>query len=344
MKILFATRGDGADSFFRATGPASVLKYQGYDVEARPPVLGEDYLTFDVMIMQRHVSAIACLVMAEFQAAGKPVIYDTDDWLFGLPPSWPSYRDYFQLGSGEPRAPLEYHKRCLVSADLVTCPTPELANRLSSYNENVLFVPNCVLMADWDTLIPSEKEMDGPLIGWFGTHNHWDNWRQIVHAIDLAVYDTDGYLAILGYPEVVHCFPERLAARTMVQPRVPWSSFGQFRRLISTFDVGLAWVEDTPFNRCKSPLKALQYGAAGVPIVASETVYGEFWRDLYPHVPSYSTCKSPADVYDAVLDTLDNLEAARAQAHWWQQTVWERHSYETQAEEWLEVIKEALSD
>src|SRR5262249_55319210 len=36
------------------------------------------------------------------------------------------------------------------------------------------------------------------------------------------------------------------------------------------WDIGIAPLADTPFNRCKSALKALDYAAMGLPILASD--------------------------------------------------------------------------
>jgi len=235
-------------------------------------------------------------------------------------------------------------------ADVVTCPTPALAGKLAEYNDRVRVVPNCVLMADWDTILPMCKDVTGPVIGWFGTHYHWDNWRQIAGAVDEAVAAVDGHLAILGFPEVVYCFPGRLAARTLVQPAMKWRDFAKMRGFITAFDVGLAWLEDTPFNRCKSPLKALQYGAAGVPIVASRTVYGDLWKYDYtgsrPYITHYGyVARTPGELVKAIVEAVQGTRSdAQKMAAAWQRKVWEHHSYETQYGRWLEIIREVSGE
>ena len=84
MKILFATRTDGADAWFRAVAPASMMRYNGMDVEARA-FRGGDPDEFDAIVLQRHCDPVAELMAREFKNKGKPVIYDCDDWLFGMP-------------------------------------------------------------------------------------------------------------------------------------------------------------------------------------------------------------------------------------------------------------------
>lgn len=352
MRVLFGVRNDGPDAYYRATAPASVLRYQGFEVEARVPILGQDVGEFDILILQRHVTPIAELLLDEFRACGKPIIYDTDDWLFGLPPSWPCYGDFFNRGSGTPKPALEFHERLLRRADMVTCPTKALAKQLRDYNHTVRVVPNCVAMGDWDTVLPIEKDVNGPVIGWFGTFNHWDDWQVMAGVLDEALADTSAWLAIVGFPEVVHLLPERLAKRTMLQPAERFRDFHRVRRLIAAFDVGLAWLADTPFNRCKSPLKAIQYSAAGVPVVASSVVYGDLQWDDSDGGDDEAVTTLPlgylADTLEALATTiqhiLEHLEDAKQRARRCQQAVWERHSWETQYGRWIEVIEELTGE
>lgn len=51
---------------------------------------------------------------------------------------------------------------------------------------------------------------------------------------------------------------------------------GGYHKLFSHLDLdaGICHVTDTPFNRCKSVLKYMEYAAAGYPVVASEALYG----------------------------------------------------------------------
>ena len=342
MKVLFGVRNDGPDAYYRAKAPATVLRYRGYDVTCRVPVLGEDACTFDVLVLQRHVSAMAELVMREFQERGKPVIYDVDDWLFGIPPTWPVFHDFYEAGRAESTEALEYHRRLLRRADLVTCPTQALAERLAAYNENVLVVPNCILWGDWDSLRPvAHRELDGPVVGWFGSINHWDNWRSVAGVLDAVLAETPAWLAVLGFPELVQLFPDRLSKRTFVGPARRFRSFGHVRREIKTFDVGIAWLDDTPANRCKSPLKALQYGAAGVPVIASKLVYETVLKagdTFYGYLAD-----TPAELGNLVRCFCHGgLEDAQERAAAWQQRVWEAHSYETQAWRWMHAIEEVI--
>lgn len=339
MKVLFGLRNDGADGWFRGTAPASMLRYQGIDATAGIPTV-DHADEYDVLILCRHADPVAELIVAEFQRAGKPVVYDVDDWLFGLPPSWPAYGDYFVRGTARASAYLLHHQRLLERADMVTCTNHTLANLLREYNSRVRVVPNCILWAAWDALDPLGRDFEGPVIGWFGLPYYWDTWREMAEPVEQAVMETNANLVILGFPEAVKALSPRLAERTIVEPMVRWSQFARLRQMIATFDVGIAWQPDGLFYRCKSPLKAFQYGAAGVPIVASQSVYGELL-----------TCKNNPGKYGLVVDNLHGLyygiknslthrEPARLRAAAWRDEVFLRHSYETQWRNWLAILEE----
>lgn len=339
LKVLGAYRSDAA-GYYRLAAPFSVLSartHHTFNVSVANVEAAQEY---DVLWLQQHADPVAEIVAREFKAAGRMVIYDVDDWLFGIPPSWPSYGQFYERGSGEWRDRLYYHDRLLKLADVVTCPTEILAEQLRGGLglNDVRVLPNCILQGDWDTVIPATHDRDGPVLGWFGTYNHWDDWMEIAGAVDEGLAAVDGYLALVGAPEMVIAFPPRLAERTFVVPLVRMRDFGDIRRLIKSFDAGLAWCTDRlKASWCRSPLKAIQYGAAGVPLIASDTVYGFLLDTLDPD--EYGLVVSgPRNLHKAIRYALTQTEWVSKVARRWQQRVWERHSYETQALRWLDVL------
>ncbi len=341
MRIYAGSRDDAAN-YYRLTAPLGVLRYRtGHEVRAGrlSAGLGEYW---DVLWLQQYADPTTELLMWDFQAEGGHVVYDVDDWLFGVPASWPCYDHYFFRGQGKPKDRLMFHERLIRRADVVTASTPYLARKLEEHlelePESVKVLPNCVLMGDWDIVSPTAHGLDGPVLGWFGTENHWDDWWEIAPYVDEALEEVGGHLALLGAPELVSQFPARLAARTQVYPLVKMRDFDQVRRMIMAFDVGLAWCTDrTEASRCRSPLKALQYGVARVPVVASQTVYGEVpgLADQYGLVVD-----EPAELTGALVRALStHHDVMRKRAKAWLGVLWDRHCYETQAKHWLEIVE-----
>lgn len=333
MKVLAALR-DNAANYYRVQAPFMVLKRMGAAVTLKSPVLG-DVDDYDVLWLHMHADANADIIAHEFKRAGKVVVYDVDDDLWDMPPSWTGYDQFFNRGTLRPTERMLLFERGLGSADLVTTTTEYLAAKLRArVAVPVVTLPNCVMMGDWDILLPTQHGRSGPVLGWFGTGNHWEDWLEIAPLVDTALAHVDGYLALMGAPEVVTCFPERLRQRTLISPLVPMQQFDAMRRLIKACDVGLAWVTDRlEAAKCRSPLKALQWGAAGVSLVASATVYGEVLHDSY-YVPA-----TLENLESQLLAALTSAVKERQQlAQHWQAQVWHNYSYELQSQRWLNLL------
>lgn len=341
MRVLVLHRGDAA-AYYRQIAPLTVLRYRTeheFTFSQQPWAVSGDY---DVMWLQQHSDSMTLVAAMEFHDNGGRVIYDVDDDLSSTPPSWPCYDEYFDRGTGSPTLRMANRERFLRLADIVTTTTPRLASALAGRlpGKPIRVLPNCVLRGDWDTVPRVAHDLDGPVLGWFGTGNHWDDWSEIAPAVEDALQEVNGVLALIGAPEVVTLFSERLAARTQIVPLVPMQQFHSVRRLIRAFDVGLAWCTDrTVASVCRSPLKALQYGAAGVPVVASEVVYGYFklgqhdglvtdWQD--------SLAKRLIEMLSLSRDERQALGRA------WQDVVWREHTYEQEAMRWLDVLHEVM--
>lgn len=337
MKILVTNRGD-ASTYYRSIAPFSVLHLcEELDVTFTNILHPEAAEQYDVLWLQMDVGSDIEVVVHAFQQQGKRVIYDVDDWLFAYPPSWANHDAYIQRGIGQPTALLHSHARLLAAADVVTTTTEYLAAKLQVHNQHVAVLPNCIVQGDWDTLLPTHHNLDGLVVGWFGTGNHWEEWYELAPALDEALESIGGYLALIGAPEMLACFPQRLAARTYWTPLVPIRAFEQVRRTIQSFDIGLAWAtERLETARCRSPLKALQYGAAGVPVFASTTVYDEVLREGYGF--TFATPHKLADTLIQMFNDSTRWAEMQLRAAEWQRRVWETHTYETQAWRWLEVL------
>jgi hypothetical protein len=68
-------------------------------------------------------------------------------------------------------------------------------------------------------------------------------------------------------------FWEQLPADRIVV--IPWVDVREYPAGLHNIDIGCAAVSDSEFNRCKSPIKAMEYAASGAAVVASPTVYGQ---------------------------------------------------------------------
>lgn len=339
MKILVSEHNFAAN-YYRITCPFGVLTYRT-DIDAQRGnmalgIAGE----FDALWLQMDADSFAYTVAREFKDAGKPVIYDVDDWLFEMPSSWYTYDDWFTRGIHQAKNRLAFHQKMLELADIITTTTPYLASKITDGlpdAKKVRILPNYIMRGDWDTLLPVETNLDDdrPIVGWFGTSNHWDDFFEIAPYLDEALAAIDAHFIVIGFPEVVTCFPERLRKRTFLQPLVPMRSFSEVRKMIKAFDIGIAWAtERTETSRCRSNLKALQYAAAGVPCIGSENVYA-----CSVNVAAESIEKLYEIICNFAAIGKDGLRGIGVRN---QKLAFEVDTYEQNATKWLYVLEEVL--
>jgi len=337
MKVLAATRND-ASSYYRIEAPFSLLRYQGLDVDITRPA-ADKAGEYDVLWLHMHADPLAEITARAFKEAGAKIVYDVDDWLFAMPPSWHSYDHYYDRATGQMTERLAFHERLIQMADVVTTTTDYLAFLLSRrfMDKQIAVLPNCVMMGDWDILPPVMHDRPGPMLGWFGTDNHWDDWMEIAEAVATALHNADGYLALIGAPSVVASFPDDLLARTLIHPLVPMYQFKEARRLIKACDVGLAWATDRlEISKCRSPLKVYQWAAAGKPVVISHTLH--YAEQPMEATPDYHL----AEQLEYMLTQSANEREKVGTAH--QNWVFEYHSYERNATMWKNIIMKAMEE
>jgi glycosyltransferase involved in cell wall biosynthesis len=153
-------------------------------------------------------------------------------------------------------------------ADLVTVSTPYLAERMADHNPNVVVLPNHVNRRLLDLERPQRDQVT---LCWEGGSSHLQDVVMLQqplkelrrrHAFDLHLLGMD-YLCLFGFGRYT-----------------PWQrNVWDFYQALDG-DIGLAPLEATPFNRSRSDIKALQYAALGIPVVASDLEpYREFVVD-----------------------------------------------------------------
>jgi glycosyltransferase involved in cell wall biosynthesis len=150
---------------------------------------------------------------------------------------------------------------CVRTAHLVTVTNDHLAEQMSRFNPNVAVVPNMIDAALCE--VPRARRRN-VTIGWAGGDSHRRDVGYLVRPLHRIVRTTDASIHTIGAD-----FRKELRL-----PEDRYQHSGWENRLIDyykgiDFDIGLAPIEDTLFTRSKSYIKALEYGALGIPVIAS---------------------------------------------------------------------------
>jgi GT2 family glycosyltransferase len=224
----------------------------------------------DIIVTQRHALpsiAAADRLVAHAERTGAALIFDLDDDLLSIPPDHPEATDLAAHA-----AVVEHLVR---HADLVRTSTAALAARVMPIARRVQVVGNALDERIW--LTPHRERTDnyGPVrILCMGTATHDADFAVMAPALaeihrqfgDQIQIDLIGFVATSEVPEWIRRLTPSPHAMRSYPGFVHWITRS------GPWDIGLAPLADSPFNACKSPIKALDYAALGLATLASDVV------------------------------------------------------------------------
>lgn len=241
-----------ACGYYRIRLPFEELAKHGHDVRhARTDEFDE---TWPVLLTQRFGAPGFEYNWLKLWRKHK-LVWETDDDLWNIDP--PNKRAVKQFTPEQ----LKAIETCVRTARMVTVTNDHLANQMSRFNQNVQVVPN---MIDGALCDAPRTRRDKVTIGWAGGDSHRRDMGYLVTPIQRIVRNNDVQVHTIGADFL----------NTLRIPEDRYQHSGWETKLIDyyktiDFDIGLAPIEDTLFTRSKSYIKALEYGALGIPVIAS---------------------------------------------------------------------------
>jgi glycosyltransferase involved in cell wall biosynthesis len=218
----------------------------------------------DVVIFQRPAGKHGARMLEQLLGATK-LVYELDDDMLNADSAGIPHLVHEQLR--------ESVRRCLRLCDAVTVPNETLAESIRSIpgmEAPVFILPNHVKAGLLDIRRPRRDRLT---VGWAGGTSHgWD--LEELRVPMRAVLD--------NHPDVDMHFIGQDASPILGRD-CRWSMWepdvGEYYKNID-FDIAVAPSADRKFNRSKTPLRALEMGALGIPIVASNRLpYSDFVID-----------------------------------------------------------------
>lgn len=265
MKILASHDGLGC-GFVRAVQPLRELAKHGHEVKLVTTGDTErlqNAADYDIVIGQRFAGYDGMRLWRRARTPANRLVYETDDDVFSIDmANWAAYEKYQQPVIRE-----AVEGYCEL-ADLITVTTETLAqvHRDKGY-ENVAVLPNCIPAYVLD--LPRARR-DRPRIGWVGGASHGTDVHEAVRAVRRFLNRNDGWDLYLGGTDYRPTFNTRNWNQMI---HGDWTQINEDERgyyQSVDFDIGICPVRDTVFSRSKSALKALEYNARGIPVVASD--------------------------------------------------------------------------
>lgn len=256
---------------YRVSIPALALRDRGHTVDIldnqeKIRVYNNWFADYDVVILQNLSDPGWFEVINTIPEGRRPVTVGCIDDLFGgLPKDNPSYPDYEKAR----KSMVECVKLC----DGMVYSTPEIAAHYAGLNPRYRIVPNYLDIPgyrDWDT--PEERQFpDRLVIGWLGGIHHVNDELPMAEGLrKFLIENPKAIFAFCGNRDLSVLWKRSIGIRDYQFAYMPGAEFDGYQSRISQFDIGVAPLRDTEFNRCKSDLRLLEYGAWGVPYVASD--------------------------------------------------------------------------
>ena len=270
LRILALTHCDDTEgcTFARIVTPLHALQSTGkvtykhvrivpWSVTAFWHILRELSL-WDVLWVARPRHYLVLPLIREARRVGKPVLIDVDDWLVEQPDAY-NARQWAGTHTSQ-----ETMRTALCAANAITTPTSAIAERCADLGVPAHVVPNAVNCRQFSRR-PRRAE-ETMTIAFCGSMAHRDDVSLIAPGLLQALQKAPGRVRViaLGCPipelEGLAGYRHVAAVAATEYPRV-LSDLG--------VDIGLAPLQDTPFNRAKSDIKYLEYSATGAATIAS---------------------------------------------------------------------------
>lgn len=216
-----------------------------------------------VIVLQRLMFADLVDKIQNRHKFGQILINDIDDWYWGLHEDNHAYKLTHPDHNKDEN--IEHYKNVIQECDGVTVSTPFLHNKMvQDFGcKNVHIIENCVTVKDFKYRHANLKK---PVVGWVGSTSHRSGDIEILqNVLNPAKYK----IHHSGHVNGATLFADKAGLPREKVMKTPMYSPKDYAKRSFCFDVGLAPLNDVPFNHAKSWIKAIEYAAAGIPFVAS---------------------------------------------------------------------------
>lgn len=220
----------------------------------------------DVVVMTRYGEIRGREILDGFRRRGIPVIYHIDDDLLEVPESLG-----LEIRKRQGAEDVVNTRRYLLQhCDLIYASTRTLAELMQQRFPSQTVVHGIYAPYLGDVLKPSAPR-PGPVIGYMGSKGHQHDLDLVVPTLERLLTERPELefevFGTIRMPPVLERFGSRVRSHTVQK------SYGDFLATLANlgWSIGLAPLQDEPFNHCKAPTKFIEYTACGIAVAASHT-------------------------------------------------------------------------
>lgn len=223
----------------------------------------------------------------------KPFITEVDDYFLHVASDNPSSEYYNPNGDN-----LKIKRQQCEESSMLVVSTEYLKQKLLVLNKNIEVIPNAVDFSLWNRPIRRNQELGKPItIGWEGGAGHQRDLEILEEVLpEIIKKYPEVKIQLLGYAKDNPVF------ETMKNVEIihAWETIDKYPEMKAklNWDIELAPLVDTEFNRCKSNLRWLEASALRIPVVASKV-------EPYKNTNAL-LCRSTKEWVDAISTLIEN--------------------------------------
>jgi glycosyltransferase involved in cell wall biosynthesis len=270
--------------------------------------------------------------------AGITLIYEVDDDMFS-PEFEKRLVDMRDKTPERAKEIIDCILYTLINCDGVTVSSQRLATIVRKFTDKpVVVVPNYIDLR-WFKSIQKKVSREFPeiTIGWAGgarpdadVDMMAQAWAKIAQKHDNVTFIVQGYQAPAIYDRVPH---SRIV-------EIPWMPIETYPAGMIEIDIGCCPLADTYFNRAKTYIKALEYGASGAAVVASPTVYNQ----VIEHGKDGFICNTADEWFESLDMLVGDYRVRRDVTRNLKTKIRREHDIEKNAWKWLDAWATIIED
>jgi glycosyltransferase involved in cell wall biosynthesis len=263
LKIRGWAQGDAGSGMYRIDLPMWALRKAGHEAIS---IVGYDNAPDDTDVVVGQVVADPgrheLWKLVSQRPGRRPVlVFELDDDLWNVHKSNVGGASFAERDSEI----LRIAEKSIAVADAVTVSTPRLAEVVRQFNDHVYVVPNCI---DANVLVHERNVPDRPTFGWTVSSSH---------LMDVEHFAGTFSHYLRRHPDADLHFIGGDFRPWLKAENTRWTNWNaeltDYWESID-FHVGIAPLMVHPFNKARSDVKALEYAALGIPVIASN--YGPY--------------------------------------------------------------------
>lgn len=250
----------------------------------------------DLLVIYQSHDLDLLPVIEKRKLSGRKTLVEYNDNFYAPPPSSPVFSEWV--------SPLiwQNYEAFMKRADgiIVTC--ENLGKLFDTHVRNEYHVLENHSPFELDTRVLEKKS---PLkIGWAGSIGHAADLLALVPTLQRVMNDNPSiFFGLMGnnaLPGLVRMPEDRFFYQA-------WSGMAEYFQFLQKLDLGIITLLDTPYNRCRSDIKAIELASQGVlPAIPESAVYREFvWKT---GVPTWSDLGSLKSLLQGLLSNPDQMK------------------------------------